>query len=109
MNISRNNKGITLIIATAIIMALSILAISVISVTGSQAYLGQAQVDKIKSEQLAKGAFWLNYMSRVTTGNSLTAPAETLNGKTFTPSLSVNPFVIGQEGTQQVTSKVSYQ
>ncbi|MDD3375595.1 MAG: hypothetical protein PHY73_07750 [Candidatus Omnitrophica bacterium] len=97
----------TLIIATAIIMALSILAVSVISLAGSQAYLGQAQVDKIKAEQLAKGAFWVNYMNLLTNHVGFQLPVTTLDGKPFKITITTDAGT-GLDGTDTVETEVSF-
>ena len=108
MNISRNNKiGSTLIIAISTIMALSILAMSVLSLSGSQLYLGQAQINKIKAEQLAKGAFWVNYISLLTTGAGSQIPDTFLNGKKFITTIVTTPDM-GLDGTDLVVTEVTF-
>ena len=109
MNISRNNKiGSTLIIAISTIMALSILAMSVLSLSGSQAYLGQAQINKIKAEQLARGAFWVNYISLLTSGASFTIPVTTLEGTDFTTTLTTTTGTGPGGTTDSVVTVVTF-
>jgi hypothetical protein len=105
----KNNKGMILVMATAIIMALSILAISVLSIAGSQSFLGQRQVDRIKAEELAKGAYWVYYMNRATHGVvSRVSLQPTLDGKVFTARVTPSGLPSGPNNTFPVSSKVSY-
>jgi hypothetical protein len=43
----------------------------------------QSQVDAIKAEELAKGAFWKAYTDMGNGNNAPTVPNETLDGKVF--------------------------
>ena|SRR3989338_6008299 len=87
--IVNNESGVILIAILVLSVVIMIFAFGLVSVHSSQAISAQHQIDRIKSEQLAKGAHWYNYMSLVTAGTPDTAPNETLDGKQF--QVQVNP------------------
>lgn len=110
MKILKNKKASTLVLATVIVMALSILAISVISVAGSQSYMGQAQVDKVKAEQLAKGLLYMKYMQAAQTGNlgGATVNTITLDGTDFSYSIVPVNNGSGPLGTNPITININF-
>ncbi len=110
MKTLKNKKASTLVLATVIVMALSILAISVISVAGSQSYMGQAQVDKVKAEQLAKGLLYQEYMQTISDGNlgGTTVNTITLDGKDFSSKVVMVNDGSGPLGTNPVTITVNF-
>ena len=65
----RNNQlGVVLISVLAISIAMIIVALSVLNTNVNLTLSGQRQIDRIKAEQIAKGQFWRNHSSLLTTG-----------------------------------------
>lgn len=89
MGLRRSTSGMVLMTVVMVVMVLSVFLTVIISQSLSQTTSSQAKVDEIKAYQLAQGAFWKYVADR---NNSISNPtlvgAETLNGKTFTPSFS---------------------
>ena len=84
-------SGVVLITVVVLIMVMSILAIGVMGTNVSQSLSNQHQIDRIKAEQLAKGAFWDSYM-KILRGIDPVAnptPSETLDNKDFTVDVDV--------------------
>ncbi|GEM_PF-718719 len=88
LKLSTDRGGVILIAVTAMTIVMSLLAISLMSLNGSATISNQKQIDRIKAEQLATGAFWYNYMNLSTSGTTATPPGETLDGKTYTPTIT---------------------
>lgn len=87
MKICKNNSGVVLVTVVIMTAVMMVFAISLISISASQSVAGQHQIDRIKAEQLAKGALWYNYTNLQTNNISATPPAENLDNKTYTPSI----------------------
>ena len=83
-----NEKGIVLVTVILMVMALMILAVTLMSANTNQALSSQHQIERIKAEQLAKGAFWFNYMHRVKDPTYSGTPSlngiETMDQKSYT-------------------------
>ncbi len=107
MKITNNNSGVVLITVVVIALTIMILAVSLISTTTSQSLSSQHQIDRIKAEELAKGAHWFNYMQITTNGSSAIPLPTGLDGKTFTPTISTIPDA-GPEGTDQFDIRIDY-
>ena len=90
------------------LLGMTILAIALMSASVSQTLSSQHQIERIKAEQLAKGAFWYNYLSISTLGSSSSPLQETLDNKPYTPTVSssgADPFGYG---TTTYNATVSY-
>ncbi len=107
INKKYNESGIILLTVIMLVMAMSTLAIGIFGVMGSQGLLGQNQVDKIKAEQLAKGATYLRYMNNVSNAGT-PALKETLDGKDFTITFSTGGVGSGPENTTPHIVSVAY-
>ena len=101
-----NENGVVLVTVVIITLTLMILAVALMSVSVSQSISGQHQIDRIKAEELAKGAFWYNYMNLTSTGTPATPPGETLDGKPFTPAITSSSG--GPNNTTIYSITVSY-
>lgn len=86
-----DESGVVLILVLVISVVMMIFAVGMVALNASQAISTQHQIDRIKAEQLAKGAHWVNYMGLVELGTTLEAPPETLDGKDFSVSLTESP------------------
>ena len=80
---AHNNAGIVLITVLMVIMVMIVYVIGILSVSTSEVSTGKGLVERIKAEQLAKGAFWFNYTSMVATNSVAIIPDETLDDKTY--------------------------
>ena len=67
-----SQSGLVLMSVLAISIAMILVAMSILSSNVNLTLSGQRQIDQIKAGQIAKGQFWRNYSSLVTTG----APAQ---------------------------------
>lgn len=87
----RNNSGIVLVTVLMMSVIMMILAIGIIGTNVSSVTSGQRQIDRIKSEQLAKGTFWISYSKLSATPTpdaSTTSTSQTLDGKSFVATVS---------------------
>lgn len=87
----RNNNGLTLLLSVVLVFTLTILALGVLTLTGSENNLAQAQIDRIKADQLAKGIFFLHFTQAIHNTNPFQAGAgsEILDGKQFNYNVTV--------------------
>lgn len=104
--IHRPEAGIVLISVLIISIVMMVFAISVLSVNVSQVTMGQHQVERIKAEQYAKGAFWLNYTSLLNGTGPIGPQSNSLDGKTY--SAAVSAMGNGIYNTQRYDVTVSY-
>ncbi len=110
MHLLKNNQGFTLILSTVLVFTLTILALSVLSLTQSEHNLSQAQIDRIKAEQLAKGALFKQFTTAINNGLPFQneSGSEVLDGKTFTYQTVVTNDGTGPLDSNPVTIVVSY-
>jgi Tfp pilus assembly protein PilX len=110
MHLQKNNAGFTLILSTVLVFTLTILALSVLSLTQSEYNLGQAQIDRIKADQLAKGILFKQFTTAINNGMPFTdeSGSETLDGKTFNYQATVTNDGSGPLGSNPVTVFISY-
>lgn len=110
MKILHNQSGIVLVTVVVIIVTMTILAIALMSTTTSQVVATQHQIDRLKAEELAKGAHWYNYMNINTTGLTAMPPAVILDGKTYTPIIIAPgpPPGSGPNDTDQYDIRINY-
>ena len=83
---NKNESGIVLVTVLMLSVVMMILAVGIIGTNVSAVTSGQRQIDRIKSEQLAKGAAWVRY-SKFIANPADTSPSslyETIDGKMFT-------------------------
>jgi hypothetical protein len=107
--LKNENKATVLITVVMLTLAMTTLAVSILSAIGSQGLLGQNQVDRIKAEQLSKGAFWKYYIQRATTGSDAAVViTETLDGKTYTTTVLSTPIPTVPPNAFPLTSKTVY-
>ena len=105
----KENKATVLITVIMLILAMTTLSIGILGAMGSQGLLGQNQVDRIKAEQLAKGAFWKYYTQRATTGaTGAIVEVETLDGKTYTATATAAGVSGNPNNTFPVTTTTNY-
>lgn len=104
-------SGIVLITVVIMSLILMIFAVSLLSINANQFYAVQHQIDRIKAEQLSKGAFWFAYMNNFSNRDPANAanwpPAETLDNKRYTMNIIVTPNVV-PFGTSRYEANVLY-
>ncbi|MDP8266682.1 MAG: hypothetical protein P9M07_07035 [Candidatus Aceula meridiana] len=105
--IKNDQSAIVLITVIMLVLAMTTLALGLLSALASQGVFGQHQIDRIKAEQLAQGAFWLEYMSQVTGDPNPTPGSIVLDGKRFTIA-SQTSLGGGLNGTDLLQVDVSY-
>ncbi len=109
MKISGNSKGVVLVLVIILSIAMMIVTVGVVSTNYSKAIYSQHQIDRIKAEELAKGALWYHYTYRTLQGNPgpFVPPSETLDGKDFSVNVA-NSAGAGPSGTDEVGITISY-
>jgi hypothetical protein len=104
----QNESGIVLVTVLMVVIVMIILVVSVMSVNVSEVIVTQRVEDRIKAEQLAKGAFWLNY-SNVNSGLPVENPPPVdLDGKSYTATTTLNPDGSGPNSTDPLSTNVAY-
>ena len=93
----KETRATVLVTVVMLIMAMTALCVGILSAMGSQGLLGQSQVDRIKADQIGRGAFWKYYIQRANGDPSALTVTETLDGKTYQAQVSSgaasgNPF-----------------
>ncbi len=96
-NLKNDNSGFVIVAVIVLSIVMMIFAIGIISLNSSSAISTQHQIDRLKLEQLGKGAHWANYMSMATSGNPISSLNATMDGKSY--SVSVNPGGTGPNST----------
>lgn len=107
---NRHSKdGVVLVTVAIMTMVMMMLAVSLMSISSSQALSNRHQIDRIKAEQFAKGAFWNTYMQKIT-GNSVSNPMnEILDNRTYSANVTEGAAGSGLYGsTASYTITVSY-
>ena len=104
----KSESGVILVTVIIITTILLILAYSVMSINSSQSISNLNQVNRIKAEQLAQGAFWVSYMTLITGGSAPSSVTETMDGKSYTAVISPGSPGAGILGTTQYSTAVSY-
>ena len=89
---SRQEAGMVLVTVIMIIMVLAVLTVSIISQNLNQSNSAQAQLETIKAQELAQGAYWKVYANMYAGGPpSSVGLSTTMDGKTFTVAVSPTP------------------
>jgi len=83
-----NIKGAILIAVAMLSFVMMVIAVGIITLNSSQSLTNRHQIERIKAEQVAKGAFWNNYMSRFLNDTNATLNAEILDNKKFSPKIT---------------------
>ena len=78
-----NNRGVILVMTIVLSIAMMIITIGVISANYTQTINTKNQVERIKAEELAKGAAWVNYMNLSFSQSTAMPTPVTLDGKTY--------------------------
>jgi Tfp pilus assembly protein PilX len=81
----KNESGMVMLMVLMTIVVMMIFSIGVLSRTSSQTRSSEAQIDRIRAEQLAVGAFAKVYSDRAAGGayTALTTITANLDGKTY--------------------------
>ena len=103
----QNKSGIVLVAIIVVTLVMSILAIGIMSTNLNQAFSSKTQVDRIRAEELAKGAFWFNFTSLRDLGTSAVPPTETIDGITYT--FNRTSTGVGPNGTTPQDIQVDWQ
>jgi len=106
--IKKEDKATVLVTVIMLVLAMTILSIGILGAMGSQGLLGQNQVDRIKAEQLVKGAFWKYYIQQAQGNLSAVTITETLDGKTYTATVSPAVAAAGPHSTYTITTTTNY-
>jgi len=102
----KNQKGSVLIAVSMLSLVMVIIAVGIITLSSSQSLSNRHQIERIKAEQVAKGAFWYNYMSLINTNNTDMPDEEILDNKKFIPTLAAPSS--GPNGTTAYDIVVDY-
>lgn len=94
----RKQSGMVLMMVLMIVMVMMILTITILTQSLNQSTSTHKQIEKIKKDQLAKGAFWKAYANRGQVDKPQTT--ETIDGKTFQTTVTT-------EGNRYIVDVVS--
>jgi Tfp pilus assembly protein PilX len=83
----KNESGMVLIIVLMTIVVMMVFSMGVISRGVSQTKSSQGQIDRIKAEELAVGAYAKAYSERATGAALTTSFSEVLDNRTFTATV----------------------
>ena len=83
-----NDSGFVIVAVIIITLVMLVIAVGIVSLNSSSAISTQHQIDRIKMEQLGKGALWVNYMSLLQSGTPITGINAEMDGKTYTVTVS---------------------
>jgi len=106
--VDRSERGVVLISVMVISIIMMVFAISVLSINVSQVTLGRRQVDRMKAEQYGKGNFWLNYNSLFNGTGAIGPQSITLDGKTYSVTVTPVGSGAGPNNTQRYDVTVSH-
>jgi len=103
---NKNQKGSILIAVSMLSLVMVIIAIGIVTLSSSQSLSNRHQIERIKAEQVVKGAFWYNYMSLITNNTPDMPDDEILDNKKFVPTLAAPTS--GPNGTTAYDIVVDY-
>ncbi len=83
-----DESGMVMIVVLMVTIIIMVYSIEILSRGASQVISAEDQVDKIKAEQLAMGAYAKAYSDAASGAAIPTSFTETLNNKTFTVNVS---------------------
>ena len=86
-----NNQGMILVTVAIIVSVMMIISISLFSMRASQSISAENQIERLTAKQVAKYAFWKNYMSLVTTNAAITSSSLNLDGRTYNYTIVSDP------------------
>ncbi len=103
-------SGMVLITVVIIVSVLMILTVGLLNLNVSATLSNQHQIDRIKAEQFAKGAFWVGYMNKIVNDTDLdgTTLTTTLDGKALTANITSAGAGTGPYGTESFNVHVAY-
>ena len=83
--IKNTESGIVLVTVLMMSVVMMILAIGIIETNVSSVLSGQKQIDRIKSDQMTRGAAWLRYSQYIANSADLatTTVTQNLDGKNY--------------------------
>ena len=83
--IKNSESGIVLVTVLMMSVVMMILAIGIVETSVSSVFSGQKQIDRIKSEQMSRGAAWLRYSRYIANPADVTSATVTqaLDGKNY--------------------------
>ena len=103
----QNDSGVVLVAIIVLTIVMSILAVGIMTTNVNQALSNQYQVERIRAEELAKGAFWYNFVNLRTSGTSaLPTSSITIDGKEYQITHQESPG--GPNGTRQHDIQVQW-
>ncbi len=78
-----NDAGFVIVAVIIITLVMLVIAVGIVSLNSSSAISTQHQIDRIKMEQLGKGAHWVNYMTLLQNGTPINGLTTQMDGKTY--------------------------
>ena len=104
-----NKSGIVLFTVLLIVSMMTVLTIAIINLNVNQAKINEQQINRIKAEQLAYGAYWVNYsLLRANPAASPVTVQDTLDGKFFQATTSQQALGGGPNATTGYAISVNY-
>ncbi len=103
----QNKSGVVLITVVILTFIMAILAVAMMSINVNQALLHQHQIERIKAEQFAEGAFWYNFANLSTSGVQAVPSSVTLDGKVYNVTMN-STAGNGPNNTNSYNVRVNY-
>jgi len=103
----QTQSGVVLITVVIVPLIMAILAVGIMSINVNQALLHQHQIERIKAQQFAEGAFWYNFANLSTSGVAAVPSSLTLDGKTYNVTLNATTGG-GPNNTDSYNVRVNY-
>lgn len=103
----KNESGALLITVSVLSLVMMIIALGIISLSTSQSISNQHQIERLKADQLAEGAWWFKYSGQIA-GSTINPPSETIDGKTYTVTISPPVVDTGPNSTDTYAIQIQY-
>jgi len=105
--VKNNESGFILITVSVLSLVMMIIALGVISLSTSQSISNQHQIERIKANQLAEGAWSFKYSGQIA-GSTINPNSETIDGKTYTVTINPPTADTGPFSTETYSIQVQY-
>jgi len=105
--VKNKESGAILITVSVLSLVMMIIALGIISLSTSQSITNQHQIERIKADQFAEGAWWFKYSGQIV-GSGANPSSETIDGKTYTITINAPTVDTGPYSTETYSVQVQY-
>lgn len=106
----QKNNGFILAMVLMMMLVLSILAICILNMNLGQTLIAEEQIKQVKANLLSKGGMAYLYANQksASPSNNFTLPSETLDGVTYTTTITLDNTNSGLNDTNALNITTSY-